>query len=206
MSYYHLLRADGNPITIEDYGNKHGKTVICHDLFYNEDYRNITQEEYKNLQTIIECMRDGNKIPNKFIRGGYGRARNDSNNRILTNSGVNHLHLNHSGDDSLLYYLEYENYYVLLCVGTHDQYMTDDPEGKHLLDLYKEEVETAVRLTNWQQKGDINKIHDVVFMKRLLKIIMESEATIEGRPIQRAEDLNSLMDYKPKKEIPYAVR
>lgn len=206
MSYYHLLREDGNPITIENYGRKHGKTVICHDLFYNDDYRNITKEEYENLQNIIECMKTGNKIPNNFIRSGYGRAREDSNNSILTNAGVNHLHLNHPGDNSLLYYLEYENYYVLLCIGTHEQYMKDDPNGEHLLDLYKEAVGIAVRLTNWQQKGDISRIHDELFMKRLLKVIMANGTTIEGRTIQLVEDLNSLMDYKPLKEVPYAIQ
>jgi len=195
MSYSNLLRMDGEPIKEENYGKKEAKKVLCHKSFYDDRYETLTTEQFSDLNEIVSCMEKGKLIPNKFIRN----TQKQSHNHILYEVGVHHLHLTDCyNNDTLLYYLEYKNWYVLLCIAGHQDYLTESTGSKALLKKYNAAVHTMLQHVSWNEKKDSKKISDASWFIAV-RIKLEKEEFTQ-------KNINDVNLYNPRRKTPRCMR
>lgn len=69
----------------------------------------------QNLHNIIYAIGKGNRLPEKCYRRGIDRDYDE----MLDLYGINHLHLDEGGGDVLLFYVEYDDFVLLLEIDRH---------------------------------------------------------------------------------------
>lgn len=195
MSYTDLLRTDGEPIKQENYGKKEPKKALCHKSFFDNRYDELTEEQFSDLNVIVSCMEEGKPIPNQYIR----KTQKQSHNHILYEVGVHHLHLTDiNNNDTLLYYLEYKNWYVLLCIAKHEDYLTKGTGSGQLLKKYEDAVHTMLQHVSWNEKKDSKKISDASWFIAV-RIKLEKETITQ-------ENINDVNLYDPKRKLPQCMK
>ena len=106
------------------------------------DYRDHCGVHYharlKNeLHEILDCLHNGWAIPERYYPGGID-ARGD---RLLSEIGVKHLHLDGQGSDIIVYLAEFEDWVELIEINTH-VHLESEPRGESLTGRFR--VATAV--------------------------------------------------------------
>ncbi|BCI68283.1 hypothetical protein [Acetobacter aceti] len=207
MSYYNLLRgAELIPNRNED-SPPCPSEVLCHESFYNDVYNNLSQEQYDGLSEIIDCFEEGRPIPAIYRRNNQNR----NHNHILFNAGVRHLHLERERNDDVLYYLVYDTsemlgkkseLVVLLTIGEHARYMTEDHEGENLLSEYKDTIRPIIEHYSYIVDKNKEDIRAKRFFSGLLNKFCEEGTSIP----EQIEDLNDIGRYSPQREIPASLK
>ena len=94
--------------------------------------------EEKDLFDIIYALGAGNLIPEHCYRNGIERTADD----LLDNYGIKHLHLGGGNSDTILFLAEYDDFVLLLEIGSH-QAFADKPVGSVLRSLHDNALRRA---------------------------------------------------------------
>lgn len=117
-----------------------------------------------DLFSIIHAIGAGDLVPNRCYR--HGIERNFPRDELLEDRGIKHLHLGGADSDIILYLVEYEEFVLLLEIGTHRDLETEPP-GSILASLHH----NCLRRADAQATADrVNRIADkaAIFIKGLL--------------------------------------
>lgn len=94
--------------------------------------------EEADLLEIIYAIGKGNLIPERCYRNGIERDRD----YLLEDYGIKHFHLGGDNSDTLVFVAEYEEFAVLLDIGSHDAFATK-PVGSVLRSLHDSVLRNA---------------------------------------------------------------
>jgi hypothetical protein len=100
-----------------------------------------------DLLAIIYAIGAGNLVPERCYR--HGVDRNHPRDELLEDRGIKHLHLGGADSDIVLYLVEYEEFVLLLEIGTHRDLETEPP-GSILASLHH----NCLRRADAQAAGD----------------------------------------------------
>jgi hypothetical protein len=82
------------------------------------------------LDDIIESISRGDGVPEKYYRAGI----DDSEDRLLEDKGIMHLHLGGKHSDVIVFLIQYADQVVLLETNSHI-HLNQQPAGRNLLAL-----------------------------------------------------------------------
>lgn len=86
-----------------------------------------------DLELIVACIERGKLLPPRFYRRGIERTED----QLLNEEGIKHLHLGGQESDVLVFIVEYEDRAVLLEVNSHIHF-DREPIGSALCSLHME--------------------------------------------------------------------
>lgn len=98
--------------------------------------------EEKDLLDIISAISRGNRVPAHCYRNRIGLT----DDRLLDEQGIKHLHLGGASGDVILYLVEYEHFVLLLDIGSHKDLETEPP-GSILASLHHASLRHADELS-----------------------------------------------------------
>lgn len=109
--------------------------------------------EEKDLLDIISAIGRGNRIPAHCYRNRIDLTED----RLLEEQGIKHLHLGGASGDVILYLVEYDDFVLLLDIGSHKDLETEPP-GSVLASLHHASLRRAdeVSLSEKAQRAATN--------------------------------------------------